>query len=432
MFKITFIDANKKSKQIWNVEEPERTYVFGRCCSSFFQQKGLKDSKECYVDIFTDKDLSISKDQVYATLSSTNILEVKFKNHLKTFSADRECSRLEDEKYEYYYIKPKKSEKLKFKAAVTNFIVRVEYDPSLSKSGERNNKQASKNTESVGTRRNFSIESLANFSSKPDAPPNSGSKSQEKKLPVITESDSNDIIEAVESLKSEAENPSFDLKLVDEKIVVEDHPVKEKKPVELEQPKDLVDLQEKNKRVEAPTLKEKKKPGRKPTKAKVTTLAKKEQEKAKVNNLMHTLYEAQKKNQKVEKIVEDNDENVDQSESSSSTPIQIRKFTLKSEDDNKGFIAVESVAKTNVINYKRFKKRKLGDIVKEENTELPIKKLTMKKYIDSSIPIFKTMKDIKLDTRKVRNKAMEYTSNMSNLTGARKKTSETKHLFLDE
>ncbi len=55
----------------------------------------------------------------------------------------------------------------------------------------------------------------------------------------------------------------------------------------------------------------------------------------------------------------------------------------------------------------------------------------MKKYIDNSIPRFKTMKDLEVDTRHMSKKTVEKLKQNNTLT-SRNKTTETKHLFLDD
>ncbi|GMM41934.1 hypothetical protein DAHU10_028440 [Hanseniaspora uvarum] len=417
MFKITFIDSVKKSKQIWNIEEAERTYVFGRSCLSFFTARGIAEN-ECYVDIFSDTDTVISKDQLYVTLSVKNILEIKFKNKLRTFFADQEYSKIDNQKYEYYYIKANKGERLKFKADTNKYIIRIEYDMNLKQSEKLNENDARKidrrnknqNHNSIA-KRNFSIESLVNDELKFEKLENGKSSLKEE---ILSEAESDGVIEA--SLQKK-----FPEQLSIPAVISND--VK----IEIESNDNQIAK-------DTPIFKEKKKPGRKPNQTTVKALAKKEQQKATVNNLMHTLYEAQKKNHTIQETNKENNYKEDSIREIRSNSFKIKEFTLKTVIKDPKLTTNDNDAENSSINYKRFKKRRFGEIESYMNNtdEAPIKKIPMKKYIDNSIPRFKTMKDLEVDTRHMSKKTVEKLKQNNTLTISRNKTTETKHLFLDD
>lgn len=408
MFKITFIDSVKKSKQYWHIEEHKTTYIFGRNCLKYFSSLGVKKN-ECYVDIYSDVDTAISKDQIYVTLSTDNILEIKFKNKLRTFSADRECSKVDEMKYEYYYIQARKTEKLKFKADKNRYIIRVEYDGNI-KTGNKHCDINSVNSESFVARKNFSIDQLASAS----IDSNENQENDEiLKNNVISEEVPNECILDSSKTSDRAE------KIVSEPPSDDDI--------------NVIKADKKTNRKNSSVSKPRGKPGRKPNLTTTAALAKKEKQKATVSNLMNTLYEAQKKNKKSnEDAANGTEENI--SMEGFASQIRTKSFCLKEIDTNTNSSSLESGVRKSTVNYKRFKKRKLGDLDSKSDSFLcPSQpKLIMKKYEDPTIPKFQTMKDLEVDTRYMSVETKEKLKQAKTYMGARKKTSETKHLFLDD
>lgn len=410
MFKITFIDSVKKSKQYWHIEEYETTYIFGRNCLNYFSSIGIK-KKECYVDIYSDVDTAISKDQIYATLNKDNILEIKFKNKLKTFFADRECSKTDHLKYDYYYLEARKSEKLKFKADKNRYIIRVEYDRNIKTTDNQhdmteldNKHNELENSDSLVFRKSFSIDKLASASLNPN---------EILKNDEIAEDVSKENI--LESINIFAESEKIVNKaLSDDKLGISN-------------------MKKETKNKEGLVTKPKGKPGRKPNSTATAALAKKEKQRATVNSLMNTLYEAQKKNNQINKHDDINDKENNTFEDYENQ-IKTKNFSLSHNNEDTKSSSLKHNVRISSVNYKRFKKRKLGDIESNHNggSNLNQPKLTMKKYIDHKIPKFQTMKDLVVDTRYMSVETKEKLKEARAFIGTRKKPSETKHLFLDD
>lgn len=408
MFKITFIDSVKKSKQYWHIEEHKTTYIFGRNCLKFFSSMGVKKN-ECYVDIYSDVDTAISKDQLYVTLSTDNIIEIKLKNKLRTFFADRECSKVDEMKYEYYYVEARKTEKLKFKADKNRYIIRVEYDEKIKPSDKQYDINAL-NSDSFISRKNFSIDQLASASINPN-------ENQEKEIVIEDNVISKEMpIECIASLNNMSDRPE--------------------KPSETPSSNnaDIVNIGKKTKTNNTSIGKTKGKPGRKPNLTTTASLAKKEKQQATVNNLMNTLYEAQKKN-----IQSNEDGVVNGAEESNSlegfaSQIRTKSFRLKQIDMCINNSSLGNDVRKSKINYKRFKKRKIGNVESKSDSFLCSSqpKLIMKRYEDPTIPKFHTMKDLEVDTRYMSEETKEKLKQARTFMGVRKKTSETKHLFLDD
>lgn len=408
MFKITFIDSVKRSKQYWNIEEHRTTYIFGRNCLNFFSSMGVKKN-ECYVDIYSDEDTAISKDQIYVTFSSNNVLEIKFKNKLKTFSADRECTKVDDMMYEYYYIEAKKTEKVKFKADKNRYIIRVEYDDNI-RTGDKQYEINLMNSDSLVARKNFSVDQLASASLNPN-------ENQENE----------------EILKN-----NVILKEVQNECILESSNISDKpqkiKEASSDDHVDIIKLDKKTNRENGSVIKPKSNAERKSKSTTTAALAKKEKQKATVNNLMNTLYEAQKKNIQFNK--DRAAQGAEDNKSLDDCGIQIgtKRFYLKQMDTNTNGASLGNDEGKSRVNYKRFKKRKLGDVGSKINSFLCSNqsKLIMRKYEDPKIPKFQTMKDLEVDTRYMSVETKDKLKQARTYMGSRKKTSETKHLFLDD
>lgn len=122
------------------------------------------------------------------------------------------------------------------------------------------------------------------------------------------------------------------------------------------------------------------------TKTNNNQVTKRQEKELQATNLAKTLFQIKKKaNEKLDSP------NIEQS---NNVEINTAKFTIRHEQKN---LERKSKMTSRVVNYKKFRKR-ASNIEKIKPEEyFQGNKLSMTKYVDTSIPTFKTMKDLKAD-----------------------------------